>query len=95
MPPPNEPMTTPTRKSTLLERLQGGQTLYTLRYKYVRGITTTLILASGQEKAEAVGRAWVNSQPGRTFLSVEASIVADESILAGVTPEVVGAGGRR
>ena len=78
---------------TLLEQLKGGQTIWDLRYKYIRGITHTLIIASDRDKAEQVGRAWVNSQPGRMFLDVVPAITADESILVPAVTETVGAGG--
>ena len=80
-------------KRTLLDALKNGESLYTLRFKGIRGMQEVNILASSAEKAEQVGRAWVNLQPGRLYISVHPALVADESILAQVNqPDAVGAG---
>ena len=56
--------------------------LYTLRYKYgIAGVRTGYIRASSLIKAEAVGRAFCNGLVGSRYITVEAAIIADESIL--------------
>lgn len=80
---------------TLLDKLRSGQEFWALRFKGVRGVQDVLILAADAVRAEAVGRAWVNAQPGRLYLEVKPALVADESILATVSSELVGAGAER
>jgi len=56
--------------------------LYVLRYRMGSvGVQTGYIVASTAARAEAVGHAWCNKEPGRRFIKVEPAIIADETIL--------------
>src|SRR3990167_9204226 len=53
-------------KRTLLDALKNGESLYTLRFKGIRGMQEVNILASSAEKAEQVGRGRVDSGAGES-----------------------------
>jgi hypothetical protein len=55
---------------------------YTVRFKSVRGIEVVQVTASTPDRAKDVAKAYVNSTPGRIFLSINPTYVADERILA-------------
>ena len=56
--------------------------LFTLRFRPpVNGVQERFVEASDVVKADRVGRAWCDTQPGHKFVSVGQAIVADESIL--------------
>lgn len=66
--------------------------LYTLRYREGFGVTQTLIVASNQHMADAVGKKWCNSRINCRFIKTEPAVSADETILnerdiAEVTPK--------
>lgn len=63
--------------------------LYVIRFKTVRGVTETYITASSMERAQEVAKRWVNSQPGRSLLTVRPAVVADETILEEAAKPVV------
>jgi hypothetical protein len=60
-----------------------SQTFFTLRYKE-KQVRQGLILASSAARAELVGKKFCALQPGRVFISVEAAVLADESILTSI-----------
>ena len=65
-----------------------GDELYTLRYKAgVKGVLTGWIRATSQERAVLVGQAYCNRYINHTFISVDPTIVADESILDAPAPQ--------
>lgn len=62
-----------------------SQTFFTLRYKE-KQVRQGLVVASSPERAELVGKKFCALQPGRVFISVEAAVLADESILGESAP---------
>ncbi len=76
----------PDNDAVALARLV-SRVLYTVRYKSVRGVEQSFVTASTPAIAQDVAKAWVNGHPGRLFLSLTPSIVADETILRTHKPE--------
>lgn len=85
----------PKGPSAFMEALLRGEVPWTVRYKGVRGVEHGCVMATDAAEAEHVARAYINSQPGRVYLSVAPFILAYGSILKTVSSDAVGAGSVR